>query len=223
VLEGDHEREVFRLLPVACAASFAAPSWSSAAGAFYIAEDDLFESNHHCIPLAVASLFAVYLGADIVVPGAGAGRVADAYDPVVAQERVEAPLRLLRHLSAEYLYVSAQLLLTMKHASIGIAERAAADGGASAAALAAAAQRAKRELSDVEKGFVDRPLGAMFPLLGRFVEYSASTEACDESLLQAVLPHALVHHAVVDVSLGKLYGDDKRGSFRHTAKKEIVV
>jgi hypothetical protein len=45
----------------------------------------------------------------------------------------------------------------------------------------------------------------MLPLLERFVDYSP---ACDAGMLQAVLPYALVHHGLVDVALGRLYGDD---------------
>ena len=67
------------------------------------------------------------------------------------------------------------------------------------------------------RGFVDRPLTAMLPQLEHFVDFSAAG-ACDAGALQAVLPYALIHHGVVDVTLGRLYGDDARGGFRHPPK-----
>jgi len=69
----------------------------------------------------------------------------------------------------------------------------------------------------VSRGFIDRPLTALLPMLEQFIAFSAAG-ACDAGALQAVLPYALIHHGVVDVSLGRLYGDDLRGGFRHPSK-----
>ena len=110
-IQGQHEHDALVLLPVACAAAFAARSWSAAGGAAVAAssgpdEDNytVFESNHHCVPLAVATLFSVLFGADAPTRGSGA-----VYDSHAAFERVEEPARLLRHMSSEYLYLSAQV------------------------------------------------------------------------------------------------------------------
>ena len=71
--------------------------------------------------------------------------------------------------------------------------------------------------TDLSRGFMDRPLTALLPMLEQFIAFSAAG-ACDAGALQAVLPYALIHHGVVDVSLGRLYGDDPRGGFRHPSK-----
>ena len=131
VIQGQHEHDALVLLPAACAAAFAARSWSAGGGAAVAAssepDDDnyaIFESNHHCVPLAVATLFSVVFGADAThsQDWRGGGAV---YDSHAAFERVEEPARLLRHMSSEYLYISAQvrelqLILYYIHISLTI-------------------------------------------------------------------------------------------------------
>ena len=117
VIQGQHEHDALVLLPAACAAAFAARSWSAGGGAAVAAssepDDDnyvIFESNHHWVPRAVATLFSVVFGADADATHSkdwrGGGAV---YDSHSAFERVEEPARLLRHMSSEYLYLSAQV------------------------------------------------------------------------------------------------------------------
>ena len=105
-----------------------------------------------------------------------------------------------------------QVLLTMKHTAL--ARQLEGDNGQQSPP---AISSSTPDEAGLARGFVDRPLTAMLPQLELFVDFSAAG-ACDAGALQAVLPYALIHHGVVDVSLGRLYGDDARGGFRHPSK-----
>jgi hypothetical protein len=92
-------------------------------------------------------------------------------------------------MSEEFLFIAAQVLLTMHDA--------ATTGGAS---------------DDVR--FSDLPLGAMMVQLQTFCSLSP---VCDASSLHRVLPLPLLHHALLDASLGRVYVTDERQPFAHKA------
>lgn len=201
------EVEILSLLPVLCAACFAAPSWGADKGkAYFVPEDLIFESNHHCMALAIASLLCIFFGKDPPLPDPKA-----VYNPVDSQERIDYSVRLLRAMCTEYSYISAQILLTMKHTSI-----------------LAAHQRAESQSSDAnqqslfdERNYLDRPLNAMLLQVESFLSY-LPPGVIDHSELESALPYCLIHQSLMDISLGKVYPVQTVERFKHSTWTETV-
>lgn len=112
-ISGEVEEQVFALFPVACAAVFAAPAWARSS---YLPEHDVYEDNAHLMPLSVSTLVCAFFGRDAELPSY-------AFDRAAQQERVDHPRRLQAHICSDYLYISAQVLLTMRMAEGGFEDR----------------------------------------------------------------------------------------------------
>lgn len=199
------DKEVLHLLPPMAAALFVCSKWEKSV---YLPTHAAFESNEHCIQVALSKLFACFFTLSSMVPDSAepsadplSGSILGSYHSAVEQsqdtlQKVSKRLAVrdkYKHYVERYLRISAQTILVQREN--------------------------ESKLEGKQKGSAQVPHRCMSIVLEYFVTLCPVVQ---RGTLEKYLPNNLVHADLMDVSLGRQKAGEILRVFTHINSAALV-